>query len=301
MAVTDLANELETMAAQLEQSGEYRVLRRLARRPDLEPARHDVLRQGLFVDVETTGLDPVNDEIIELAMVPFTYTQDGRLLSTGEAFQSFREPGKPIPTEVTALTGISDAMVAGASILPEDVTSFVAPASFVVAHNASFDRRFLERFCDVFTTKAWGCSMSQVDWAASGFEGVKLAYLAGAAGFFYDRHRAVHDCYAAIELLARVHAGAEQPALAQLLEHARMPTWRIWAENSPFDFKDLLKGRGYRWNGEPVSGPRSWYIDVPEGHREAELAFLKAEIYQGDVNLITRRISAYDRFSDRCA
>jgi DNA polymerase-3 subunit epsilon len=214
------------MAAQLEVTGNYRVLRRLAPHRAVTPEAGEVVRQGLFVDVETTGLDPVTDEIIELAMVPFTYTQDGRLLSTSVPFQSFRQPRKPIPAEVTALTGINDAMVAGASIRPEDVTSFVAPASFVVAHNASFDRRFLERFCDVFTTKAWGCSMSQVDWASAGFDGVKLAYLAGAAGFFYDRHRAVHDCHAAIELLARAHAGSERPALAQLLE--RPGTWTCW-------------------------------------------------------------------------
>ncbi len=301
MITPDRIAELEAMAAQLEVTGNYRVLRRLAPHRAVTPEAGEVVRQGLFVDVETTGLDPVTDEIIELAMVPFTYTQDGRLLSTSVPFQSFRQPRKPIPAEVTALTGINDAMVAGASIRPEDVTSFVAPASFVVAHNASFDRRFLERFCDVFTTKAWGCSMSQVDWASAGFDGVKLAYLAGAAGFFYDRHRAVHDCHAAIELLARAHAGSERPALAQLLERARNPTWRIWAENSPFDFKDVLKARGYRWNGEPVNGPRAWYVDVLESNREAELSFLRAEIYQGEVELFTRRISAYDRFSDRCA
>jgi DNA polymerase-3 subunit epsilon len=40
-------------------------------------------------------------------------------------------------------------------------------------------------------------------------------------------------------------------------------------------------------------------IDVVEGLREAEEAFLKAEIYRGDVDLLVRRIDAYDRFSDR--
>ena len=85
----------------------------------------------------------------------------------------------------------------------EDVHTFAAPAHLVIAHNAAFDRKFLELFCEVFTTQAWACSMSQVDWAAEGYEGTKLGYLAGAAGFFYERHRATHDCHAAIELLAR--------------------------------------------------------------------------------------------------
>jgi DNA polymerase-3 subunit epsilon len=191
-------------------------------------------------------------------------------------------------------------MVAGQSIDPAAVARFAAPSALVIAHNAGFDRKFLERYCDVFTTKAWACSMSQVDWAGEGYEGGKLAYLATAAGFFYDGHRAAHDCLATIALLARVHPRSGRTGLAQLLEQARTPSWRIWAENSPFELKDLLKARGYRWNPDGIGGPRAWYIDVPEAARDAELAFLQAEIYRGEIELLTRRIDAYDRFSERC-
>jgi DNA polymerase-3 subunit epsilon len=48
-----------------------------------------------------------------------------------------------------------------------------------------------------------------------------------------------------------------------------------------------------------MAGRRAWYIDVDEAGREAELAFLRREIYQGDVAPLTRRIDAHDRFSDR--
>jgi DNA polymerase-3 subunit epsilon len=191
-------------------------------------------------------------------------------------------------------------MVAGRRIDPAEVAAFAAPASLVIAHNAAFDRRVLERFCDVFSTKPWACSMSQVSWAEEGFEGLKLSYLAACAGFFYDKHRAAHDCLAAVELLARPLPRSGRPALQVLLERARTPTWRIWAENSPFDLKDALKARGYRWNGEAGGAPRAWYIDVPQAQREAELAFLKHEIYRGEVELLVRRIDAHDRFSERC-
>jgi DNA polymerase III subunit epsilon len=292
--------DLEAMAATLENSGAYRVLRRLAPRASIAPPAGLATRQGLCVDTETTGLDPARDEIIELAMVPFTYGLDGQVYAVGEPFQQLREPSKPIPPEVTAITGIDDAMVAGKRIDPVDVAHFAAPASLVVAHNAAFDRKFLERFCETFNTKPWACSMSEIDWAAEGYEGTKLAYLAGGAGFFYERHRATHDCLAAIELLARVHPRSGRTGLAQLLERARRPSFRIWAENSPFDLKDVLKARGYRWNGEGTGSPRAWYIDVDDAAQEAEVAFLKAEIYQGEIDLLVRRIDAYDRFSDRC-
>ena len=256
-------------------------------------------RRGLFVDVETTGLDPIQDEIIELAMVPFEYGLDGQIYSVGEPFHRLRQPSKPIPSEITALTGITDAMVAGATIDPIEVAAFAAEAALVVAHNAGFDRKFLERFCGSFEAKAWACSMTQVDWIDEGHEGLKLAYLATGAGFFYNRHRATHDCLAALELLSRPLPKSGRTALAQLLEKARVPTWRIWAENSPFDLKDLLKARGYRWNGDGSGTPRAWYVDVTDEMREADLEYLQSQFYRREINLKTQRIDAYNRFSER--
>jgi len=293
------AAALEDLATTLEATGAYRVLRKLAPRLAVKPPPGVKTRQGLFVDAETTGLNPARDEIIELAMVPFTYGLDGEIYSLGEPFQRLRQPSKPIPPEVTAITGIDDAMVAGQMIDPEEVRHFAAPASLVVAHNAAFDRKFLERFCETFNTMPWACSMSEIDWAGEGYEGTKLAYLAGGAGFFYDRHRAIHDCLAALELLARVHPRSGRTGLAQLLERARTPTYRIWAENSPFDLKDILKARGYRWNGEGTGMPRAWFTDVSAATRENERCCLRCDIYRGEIELMVRRVDAYDRFSDR--
>lgn len=299
MTASRTADELEAMAAALEASGQYRVLRKLSSRAQLEPADGAPTRTGLFVDVETTGLDPLRHEIIELAMVPFTYGLDGRIFRIGDPFHELRQPSAPIPPEITAITGITDDMVAGRVIEREHVAAFAAPAALVIAHNAAFDRRFLERFCDTFTTKPWACSMSQVPWPEEGHEGVKLSYLASGAGFFYDKHRAVHDCLAAIELLSRPLPRSGALALTCLLEQARRPSWRIWAEGAPFELKDVLKARGYRWNAEHGGAPRAWYIDVDEAGREAELAFLRQEIYQREVVPFMKRVDALDRFSDR--
>src|SRR3546814_4593532 len=61
---------LEALAAQLNASGNYRVLRRLLPRTVVTAADGTPTRTGLFIDVETTGLDHQKDEVIELAMVP---------------------------------------------------------------------------------------------------------------------------------------------------------------------------------------------------------------------------------------
>lgn len=291
--------DLAVMAEILRASGRYRVQHRLEpRRTRLAP-EGSATRTALFVDVETTGIDPSKDEIIELAMVPFTYGLDGRIFEIGEPFDQLRQPERPIPANITRLTGITDAMVAGQHIDPAEVSAFASGADLVIAHNAAFDRRFVEGVSDVFATKPWACSMSQIDWAEEGYEGTKLGYLATGAGFFYNRHRAVNDCHAAIELLATSLPRAGTPAMLQLLDQARRPTWRVWAQNSPFELKDALKARGYRWNGDSNSFPRAWYVDVDEAVRETELAYLRDEIYKGEFKALEHKITAYNRFTDR--
>lgn len=127
-----------------------------------------------------------------------------------------------------------------------------------------------------------------------------ISVLGHGRWFFYDRHRVANDCEAAIELLASRLPGTGAPAIGQLLARARHPSGRIWAENAAFDLKDTLKARGYRWNGDGNPSPCAWYIDVDDDVKELELlAYLRAEIYQREVELIIRKITAYERFSDQ--
>ena len=74
---------------------------------------------------------------------------------------------------------------------------------------------------------------------------------------------------------------------------------RVWAEQSPFDLKDSLKRRGYRWSDGSDGRPRSWYIDVDESKLDDEIAFLKTEIYLRDVEPRSQTLTALNRFSVR--
>jgi DNA polymerase-3 subunit epsilon len=289
---------LDAMAAQLAASGRYRLLRRFEGCTLHRDADAATLKRGVFLDTETTGVDPRRDEIIELAIVPFDYDPEGRLRAVGAPFVALRQPSQPIPPEITQITGITNAMAAGQSIDPDQVAAFIAPAVVIAAHNAAFDRPFVERLCEAFKVKAWACSMSQVDWAGQGFEGTKLAYLASQCGFFFDGHRAENDCLAGLEILARPLATG-RTALAHMLDAARTPSWRIVADRAPYEMKDQLKARGYRWNSDEAAGPKAWSISVPETDRQAELAWLAREIYGYDPGLTPRRVTAFERFSDR--
>jgi DNA polymerase-3 subunit epsilon len=270
---------LAAMAEALAKSTDYRVLRRLVPRETFNPSVGLITKTGILLDVETTGLDQRKDEVIELGMVKFDYLPDGRIAGLRDVFSSFNEPSDPIPPEVTALTGITNDMVALHRIDEAAVSAFADDAVIIIAHNASFDRKFAERYWPVFQHKAWGCSATEVEWRRHGFEGSRLGCLLNGAGLFHQAHRAVDDCHALLEILAFELPMIGKPALAVLLEQARKKTIRVWAEQSPFDLKDSLKRRGYRWSDGNDGRPRSWYIDLDESKLDDEIAFLKSEIY----------------------
>jgi len=290
---------LEALADRLETSENYRVLRRL--RPSVLGHKPEGrgLRTGLFVDLETTGLDPRQDEIIEIGMVPFIYRIDGLLIGTLPTFSRLREPSIPVPAYVQDLTGLTPERLAGQTVSPDEVTAFAPDASLVIAHNAAFDRPFLERFCPAFVNKPWACSMEDVPWDQAGFEGRKLGHLGLQAGFFFDGHRAVDDCHAAIALLGNTGFPENRSALSLLLERARTVWTRLWAEYAPFELKDTLKARGYRWNDGSDGRPKAWFIDRPPEEVEEEVRFLRSDIYQRDVDITVRHVEAADRFTSR--
>lgn len=293
--------ELEKIVKTLEQSGKFRVLRQIEPRSQFhENDKKLPERRGIILDVETTGLDNAIDEVIEIALLPFTYGLDGKLYAVQEAYHSLQDTSRDILPEITAITSITKEMVEGKAIDIETLESLVSKADLIVAHNASFDRPFAEKLSQEFKVKPWACSMSQINWRQEGFEGNKLPYLVSQAGYFYHGHRAVNDCIATLELLAMNLPNSGTSAFATLLKTARENTTRIWAVGAPYELKDDLKARGYRWNGEVSSDkPKAWYVDVPEVDTQRELEFLYDKIFGQQLRLPSNKITAVDRFSNR--
>jgi DNA polymerase-3 subunit epsilon len=294
---------IEELVKTLAEHDDYRVLKRFKRvdyyhKDDLQAGPVDKL-QGVFIDTETTGLNYLQDKIIEIGIVPFEFDQMGRIYAVGEGYNALHDPGVLLDEKITSLTGITNEMLKGQVIDSAIVEAMIKPASIVIAHNAGFDRKFVEKQFPVFIEKSWGCSYLQVPWALENIPMAKLEYLAYKYGFFYEAHRASMDCLVAIEILSQRLPVSGELVLKTLLANTKQKVYRIWAESSPFSAKDILKNRGYRWNDGINNKPRAWYVEVEEANKEAEL---NQEIYKNSLgnNLIRiDEITSFNRFSSR--
>ena len=90
-------------------------------------------------DLETTGLDPKRDRIVEIGAVRFNAR--GIL----DRYETLVDPGFPMPAEAGRVNGITDAMLAGQPPLCEALPEFLrfAENTVIVAHNAPFDCGFV--------------------------------------------------------------------------------------------------------------------------------------------------------------
>ncbi|MEY4377506.1 MAG: hypothetical protein RJB26_2056 [Pseudomonadota bacterium] len=291
------AQNPEALAAALEQHPDYRVLRRLDVTGQRPPLATVTPGRAAVIDTETTGTDLGRDRVIELAVVVFEYDRDtGEIGPVVGRYSAFEDPGFPIPPESTAIHHITDDMVRGQRFNELALQDCLRDVQLVIAHNAAFDRRFLEPRFPLFETMAFGCSQYDIPWSEAGVSSHKLEYLAYRAGFFYEGHRAEIDCLALLQVLAQPLGDTGGTAFKALLSNARQESLRVWANESPFETKDILRGRGYRWDPQE----RCWHKELRRPGLPAELAWLKNAVYGGRERLVNLDVQdARGRYSVR--
>lgn len=100
-----------------------------------------MIKDYVCVDIETTGIRPKWDKIIEIGAVK---VRDGKVV---DIFSELIYPGIHVPPRITQLTGITDEMVAGKSKIEEVLPRFVefAENDLLLGHNLRFDYSFLKQ------------------------------------------------------------------------------------------------------------------------------------------------------------
>jgi DNA polymerase-3 subunit epsilon/ATP-dependent DNA helicase DinG len=200
--------------------------------PQLNPHRIYVA-----VDLETTGLDPERDAIIEIGAVRF------RADEVLDTWSNLVNPGRPIPYQIEQLTGITNMDVRKAPSLhsvTHSLARFVGRHP-VVGHNVGFDLSFLQRHgllrgnLPVDTFELASILMPHV-------ARYSLGRLADALGIrFHTRHRALDDAKATMKLFLRLMEQAGQLDLKTIQEICKISANSNWPLQQVF--QDLQRGR----------------------------------------------------------
>jgi len=296
--------EAEITLTALHATGEFKVLRKL----DLEKESGFTQRSvqgakiGLCLDTETTGLNHADDKIIELGIVAFEYDPvTAEIIRITGRYNGFEDPGRALPKEIVEITGITDEMVRGQSFDDEQVGRLANQAALVIAHNAGFDRKFVEERYPIFAALPWACTVNQIDWQTEKISTRVLEYLLYKFGLFINAHRALDDAEGVLGILLGKLPVTNTPVFKALLDCYEEVTSKLSAIGAPFDKKDILKQRGYRWSDGSQGGAKAWWISVPSVLEKEELAWLSSEVYSdGSTDRVEiSRVNAVDRFSVR--
>lgn len=297
----NLVQSVEDAVRIVEKDPNFKLLRRFVPQDSYGDPGPIPEKNGIYLDCEATGTDTKKDGILELAMQPFKYTEDGRITSLGKPYMSLNDPGIEISDKIRGITGIKPEDIVGHRIDEQEVEEIVRAADLVIAHNANYDRRMSERhfeFNDMFRRLPWGCSQHDVPWRVQfGALSERLEVLAMTqCGLFYSAHRALIDCQVGIHVLATSQDEGCRTAFSYLLEAVQSESLRIWAIGSPFHTKDLLKDRGYRWNDGSDGRPKAWHTKVSPDLLEEENEWLRKHV---SAYPEVTETTAVDRYSTR--
>lgn len=222
----------------------------------------------LGLDFETTGLDPKSDRVIEIGAVLWDTDEQKPLAIASEMISG------PSPSEeITRITGIKkthlDTYGIGSSLAFARLLGMFEHADAVVAHNAPFDRGFLEQEC-----QRHGLEMPKVLWIDTSVDVPypphvqtrKLTHLAADHGFANPfAHRAAFDVLTMLKILAcysteQVVALAKEPNVTLVAQ-----TTQPWHDGGKSN--EAAKARGYRWDG----ALKVWKKNVKKSQVAAEL------------------------------
>lgn len=157
----------------------------------------------IVFDLETTGFSAIKDKIIEIGAVKVV---NGKIT---DRFSAFVNPKRPIPFEITQLTGITDEMVLHSpeieSVLPEFLA--FAGEGILVAHNAGFDVGFIEQNCrkqGIEPSFVYVDTVAMARVLLPALSRYKLNVVAKALGISLENHhRAVDDAAATAEIFVK--------------------------------------------------------------------------------------------------
>tara|TARA_B100001248_G_scaffold261746_1_gene254012 strand:+ start:20343 stop:21035 length:693 start_codon:yes stop_codon:yes gene_type:complete len=212
----------------------------------------------LGLDLETSGIDPFKDQIIEIGAILWDCERQKPLTMMSRLI---KQDNLELDSKITEITGIEkqdlDDFGIPLSLALEELQALATNADYIVAHNGKkFDKLFLET-----AWKSHAESLIDLPWIdttqdipfGEEIQSKKLNYLAADHNFINPfAHRAVFDVMTMMMVFSKY-------PLDKILDLASSETKRIIAKVS-FDEKELAKKEGFRWD----PSAKVWYKDIKE-------------------------------------
>ncbi len=286
----------------LRDKGDLHVMRGMSHMNVMHAHRVENARTAVVLDTETTGLEVEENEIIQLSMLKVLYDDQGIVAITKEFFDQLQDPGRPLEEKITKLTGHSDESLKGQKINLDEAAAFLADVNMIIAHNASFDRKFVEaKFPTLnFDKMDWACSINDVDWEKRANGTKKLELLTHMLGYVYPAHNAKADCTATGFVLSNTFDG-DTEVMADIIESTKRRKVMILATGLQFGRQDPLKAAGFKWSPDRSgdAGDKCWHITISTPEEAQNAAKAVKEAFGGDVKLPIRNFTMKNAYSNR--
>ena len=217
----------------------------------------------LVIDTETTGLSITENKVIEIGAIMFNIpsrsivAQCSTLLYSecNEAYEINRieiEALKRIPTQLQFLGMMM-------------IVKMIDHSDAIIAHNAEFDRKFIEETLleDISKSKKWICTKNDVVWPVRKGCPLNLIHIAVDLEVpVVNAHRALNDCkilMSCIEVMDDIEYFLEQSGKGRLMYHA----------HAAYEERQIVKDNGFQWNKEK----KIWYAKLTE-EQAKEMPFM---------------------------
>lgn len=259
------------------------------------------ISKAVIIDLETMGLNPNTDAIIEIGALKFSFTDEDGIIEILDSYNELDDPRMPIPEKITQITGITNDDVKDKRIDWDKIAELLSDCNIVICHNSGFDRKFLEAQTPLHIQEqikkcAFACTLRDINWLERGYGSAKLDYLNFKLGFFYDGHRALNDCWATFNLFVSIDG-----AFAELRRNSARVDMMLFGVNH-YEKRELLKNRKYNWSDGTKGLPKGWWKAILCDEFEAEIQYLEETVFgkKGATNNLPRlEITAKIRYSSR--
>ena len=215
-----------------------------------------------IIDLETTGLDPATDSVIEVGAILYSVEHQATINQFSCLFPVSENPKENINNISSELTKQSHDFHRFFDILDH---CFLSKSEYLIAHGAAFDRSWLEAMSRVYCGLPWLCTYEDFIWPRNP-KPTNLIHTAVNHGVTVtSAHRALTDC----QLIASLFDRAEglQGLFETAITRANDP-WEIVIARICYQEKDKAKAQGFNWNRDYA--PDNWSKKIKRSAIESE-------------------------------